>query len=69
MQCFLRGSNAKVEDQSLEARLQRKLSEQNGGAPPSYEEAIGEARTPAQGERVVETSAESAPRGSSPHLY
>ncbi|WJX75083.1 hypothetical protein P8452_58651 [Trifolium repens] len=62
-----RGSNAKVEDQSLEARLQRKLSEQNVGAPPSYEEAVGEAQSPVQGERDVETSAESAPRGSSPH--
>lgn len=61
-----RGSNAKVEDQSLEARLQRKLSEQNSGAPPSYEEAVGEAQSPVP-ERDVETSAESAPRGSSPH--
>ncbi|KAI5432490.1 clathrin interactor EPSIN 2 [Lathyrus oleraceus] len=62
-----RGSNAKVEDQSLEARLQRKLSEQNVGAPPTYEEAVGEAQSPVQGERDVEPSAESAPRGSPPH--
>ncbi|XP_004489132.1 clathrin interactor EPSIN 2 [Cicer arietinum] len=62
-----RGSNAKVEDQSLEARLQRKISEQNVGAPPSYEEAVGEAQSPMQGERDLETSADSAPRGSSPH--
>ncbi|CAI8591679.1 unnamed protein product [Vicia faba] len=62
-----RGSNAKVEDQSLEARLQRKLSEQNVGAPPTYEEAVGEVRSPVQGERDVEPSVESAPRSSSPH--
>lgn len=32
-------------------RLQRKLSEQNVGAPPTYEEAVGEAQSPVQGER------------------
>ncbi|XP_027348930.1 clathrin interactor EPSIN 2-like isoform X2 [Abrus precatorius] len=62
-----RGSNAKAEDQSLEARLERKLSEQNAGAPPSYEEAVGESRSPVHSDRDVETSAASAPRGSSPH--
>ncbi|CAJ1846420.1 unnamed protein product [Sphenostylis stenocarpa] len=60
-----RGSNAKAEDQSLEARLERKISEQNAGAPPSYEEAVGESRSPVHSERDVETSAASAPRDSS----
>lgn len=32
-------------------RLQRKLSEKNMGAPPSYEEAVGETQSPIQGER------------------
>ncbi|XP_020220042.1 clathrin interactor EPSIN 2 [Cajanus cajan] len=61
-----RGSNAKAEDQSLEARLERKLSEQNAAAPPSYEEAVGESRSPVHSERDVETSAVSAPRDPSP---
>lgn len=63
-----RGSNAKAEDQSLEARLQRKLSEQNVSAPPSYEEAVGETQSPVRSERDVETSAASAPKGSSPQV-
>ncbi|KAG5002404.1 hypothetical protein JHK87_023476 [Glycine soja] len=63
-----RGSNAKAEDQSLEARLERKLSEQNMGAPPSYEEAVSESRSPVHSERDVETSAAPAPRDSSPHV-
>ncbi|KAE9615620.1 hypothetical protein Lalb_Chr04g0257281 [Lupinus albus] len=62
-----RGSNAKPDDRSLEARLERKISEQSIGAPPSYEEAVGESRSPVHSERDVETSAGSAPRGSSPH--
>lgn len=32
-------------------QLDRKFSEQNLGAPPSYEEAVGEARSPIQSER------------------
>lgn len=32
-------------------RLERKLSEQNIGAPPSYEEAVGESRSPVHSER------------------
>jgi len=32
-------------------RLERKLSEQNMGAPPSYEEAVGESRSPVHSER------------------
>ncbi|ESW11115.1 hypothetical protein PHAVU_008G003100 [Phaseolus vulgaris] len=64
-----RGSNAKPEDQSLEARLERKISEQNmGAAPPSYEEAVGESRSPVHSERDVETSAASVPRDSPPHV-
>nr|KYP65063.1 Epsin-2 [Cajanus cajan] len=70
----MKGSNAKAEDQSLEARLERKLSEQNAAAPPSYEEAVGESRSPVHSERYeyyfdcrdVETSAVSAPRDPSP---
>ncbi|KAK7272859.1 hypothetical protein RIF29_13899 [Crotalaria pallida] len=62
-----RGSSAKPEDRSLEARLERKLSEHIASAPPSYEEAVGESRSPVHSERDVETSAASAPRGSSPH--
>ncbi|XP_019429566.1 PREDICTED: clathrin interactor EPSIN 3-like isoform X2 [Lupinus angustifolius] len=62
-----RGSNAKPEDRSLEARLERKISEQSIGAPPSYEEAVGESQSPVHSEKDVETSAASAPRGLSPH--
>lgn len=32
-------------------QLERKFSEQNISAPPSYEEAVGEARSPTQSER------------------
>lgn len=32
-------------------QLDRKFSEQNLGAPPSYEEAVGEARSPVLSER------------------
>lgn len=32
-------------------RLERKLSEQNMGAPPSYEDAVGESRSPLPNER------------------
>lgn len=33
-------------------RLERKISEQNiGAAPPSYEEAVGESRSPVRSER------------------
>ncbi|KAK7304294.1 hypothetical protein VNO77_45162 [Canavalia gladiata] len=63
-----RGSNAKTEDQSLEARLEQKLSEHNMSAPPSYEEAVGEPRSPVRSERDAETSAASAPRDSSPNV-
>lgn len=39
-------------------RLERKLSEQNMGAPPSYEEAVGESRSPVNGERYEFYTAE-----------
>ncbi|MED6130888.1 hypothetical protein PIB30_004748 [Stylosanthes scabra] len=61
-----RGSSAKAEDQTLEGRLEQKLSEQNMGAPPSYEDAVGESQSSVHHERDGETSAASAPRGSSP---
>ncbi|BAT93522.1 hypothetical protein LR48_Vigan02g275400 [Vigna angularis] len=68
-----RGSIAKAEGHSLEGRLERKLSEQNVGAPPSYEEALS--KSPAHnerdggisaasfGNREVEASDEFDPRG------
>ncbi|TKY50545.1 Clathrin interactor EPSIN 2 [Spatholobus suberectus] len=59
-----RGISAKAEDHSLEGRLERKLSEQNVGAPPSYEEAVSQ--SPLHNERDGEISAASAPKGSSP---
>ncbi|CAL0320688.1 unnamed protein product [Lupinus luteus] len=61
-----RGSSAKAENRSLEGRLEQKLTEQNVGAPPSYEEVVGESRSPIHNERDGETSAASAPKGSSP---
>ncbi|KRH36336.1 hypothetical protein GLYMA_10G296900v4 [Glycine max] len=59
-----KGSSAKAEDHSLEGRLERKLSEQNVDAPPSYEEAVSQ--SPLHYERDGEISAASAPKGSSP---
>lgn len=47
--------------------LERRFSEQNLGAPPSYEEAVGGSRSPTHSERDVETSSASAPKSSSPH--
>lgn len=66
-----RGSGAKAEDQSQDGsvavrRLDRKYSEQNLGAPPSYEEAVGDGRSPVHSERDGETSAAFAPKLSSP---
>ncbi|KAI9115090.1 hypothetical protein K1719_014103 [Acacia pycnantha] len=63
-----RGSSVKADDRSLEARLERKLSEQIAGAPPSYEEAVSESRSPIHSERDVEASTASVPRGSSPNV-
>ncbi|XP_028106216.1 clathrin interactor EPSIN 3 isoform X3 [Camellia sinensis] len=64
-----RGSGARADDHSQDGsysgkRLDRKFSEQNLGAPPSYEEALGDARSPAHSERGGETSAASAPKTS-----
>ncbi|KAE9589311.1 hypothetical protein Lalb_Chr21g0307671 [Lupinus albus] len=61
-----RRSSAKAEDRSLEGRLEHKLPEQNVDAPPSHEEVVGESRSPIHNERDGETSAASAPKGSSP---
>ncbi|KAL3351237.1 hypothetical protein AABB24_019707 [Solanum stoloniferum] len=47
--------------------LERRFSEQNLSAPPSYEEAVGGSRSPTHSERDVETSSASAPKSSSPH--
>ncbi|XVE81114.1 hypothetical protein DITRI_Ditri15bG0036800 [Diplodiscus trichospermus] len=62
-----RGSGARVDDHSQDGRRhERKFSEQNIGAPPSYEEALSETRSPVHNEREGETSAAAAPRASSP---
>uniref|UniRef100_M0ZZZ0 Epsin, N-terminal; ENTH/VHS n=1 Tax=Solanum tuberosum TaxID=4113 RepID=M0ZZZ0_SOLTU len=47
--------------------LERRFSEQNLSAPPSYEEAVGGSHSPTHSERDVETSSASAPKSSSPH--
>ncbi|XP_031404659.1 clathrin interactor EPSIN 2-like [Punica granatum] len=44
-----------------ERKLDRKFSEQNLGAPPSYEEAVSESRSPSLNEREGENSAAPAP--------
>ncbi|CAN0923190.1 Clathrin interactor EPSIN 2 [Linum grandiflorum] len=55
------------EDGQYSARpLERKFSEQNIGAPPSYEEAVNEAGSPAHSEKNRETSVPSGPVDSSP---
>ncbi|KAJ4906553.1 Clathrin interactor EPSIN 2 [Raphanus sativus] len=48
-----RGSGARADDTSQDGRgqLQRKFSEQNIGAPPSYEEAVSDSRSPVYSER------------------
>ncbi|XP_028954657.1 clathrin interactor EPSIN 2-like isoform X2 [Malus domestica] len=61
-----RVSGAKTDDQSQDGRLSRKFSEQNIGAPSSYEEVVSESRSPVHNERGGETPAASAPRASSP---
>ncbi|XP_009757776.1 clathrin interactor EPSIN 3 isoform X1 [Nicotiana tabacum] len=67
-----RGSGARAEDRSQDGsvtdmRLERRFSEQNLDAPPSYEEAIGASRSPTHSERNGETPSASAPKSSSPH--
>ncbi|KAJ7957368.1 Clathrin interactor EPSIN like [Quillaja saponaria] len=62
-----RGSGAKADDHPQNGRgMERKFSEQNIGAPPSYEEAVSDSQSPVHSERDGETSAASIPRGSSP---
>ncbi|CAH8356907.1 unnamed protein product [Eruca vesicaria subsp. sativa] len=64
-----RGSNARADDNSQDGRgsLQRKFSEQNIGAPPSYEEAVSESRSPVYSERDGgETPQAAAPGAASP---
>ncbi|GAB2272639.1 hypothetical protein Dimus_007461 [Dionaea muscipula] len=62
-----RGSGNKVEEYLQEARkLERKFSEQNLGAPPSYEEAVGGPRSPAFSERDGDMPTAPAPKPSSP---
>ncbi|PSS35893.1 Clathrin interactor EPSIN like [Actinidia chinensis var. chinensis] len=65
-----RGSGARADDHSQDGgipgkRLERKFSEQNLGAPPTYEEAVGDGRSPVYRERDGETSAASAPTSAS----
>ncbi|CAI0541239.1 unnamed protein product [Linum tenue] len=58
---------ARGDDQSQDGRpLERKFSEQNIGAPPSYEEAVNDARSPTHNDKNGETSAQSGPAASSP---
>ncbi|XP_022873139.1 clathrin interactor EPSIN 2-like isoform X2 [Olea europaea var. sylvestris] len=62
-----RGSGAKADDHSQDGRpFDRKYSEQNLNAPPSYEEAVNGARSPTYSERDGEPSQASAPKASSP---
>ncbi|OVA11382.1 Epsin domain [Macleaya cordata] len=62
-----RSSDARAEDHSQdERRLERKFSEQNIGAPPSYEEAVSDARSPVHDERDGDTPVEPIAKASSP---
>ncbi|KAJ8428855.1 hypothetical protein Cgig2_022994 [Carnegiea gigantea] len=62
-----RGSSVRGEDWPQDGRpLERKFSEQYLSAPPSYEEAVGDLRSPAHSDRGGETPAASAPQSSSP---
>ncbi|GLT47992.1 hypothetical protein SLA2020_216370 [Shorea laevis] len=66
-QSSARGSGVRAEDQSQDgSQHERKFSEQNIGAPPSYEEAMSESRSPIHSERNGETSVASAPGAVSP---
>lgn len=66
-----RESGARAEDQSQGSAshggIDQKYSEQNLGAPPSYEEAVGAAQSPTHIERDGEISSAQAPKSSSPH--
>ncbi|KAI4369776.1 hypothetical protein MLD38_018181 [Melastoma candidum] len=62
-----RESVGKAYEGSQDVRnLNRKFSEQNIGAPPSYEEAVSESRSPVQSGKDVEASVSSIPKSSSP---
>ncbi|XWS22263.1 hypothetical protein CRYUN_Cryun29cG0019200 [Craigia yunnanensis] len=62
-----RGSGARADDHSQNGRRhERKFSEQNIGAPLSYEEAVSESRSPVHSGRGGETSVAAAPRATSP---
>ncbi|KAL2485409.1 Clathrin interactor EPSIN 2 [Abeliophyllum distichum] len=66
-----RGSGAKADDHSQDGstvgrKIDRKYSEQNLNAPPSYEDAVNGARSPTYSERDGEPSQASAPKASSP---
>lgn len=61
-----RGSSVKAEDHPDGRPIERKFSEQNIGAPPSYEEAVGVSRSPTYSDRDGETPAAPAPQSSSP---
>lgn len=62
-----RGSSVRGEDRPQDGRpLERKFSEQYLSAPPSYEEAVGDLRSPAHSDRGGETPAASAPQSLSP---
>lgn len=59
--------NARADSQSQDGRppLERKYSEQNIGAPPSYETAVNDAQSPVHKDRDGEYSAASPPKPSS----
>ncbi|GMI64399.1 EPSIN2 [Hibiscus trionum] len=62
-----RGSGARADDHSQDGRQhERKNSDQNVGAPPSYEEAVIGTQSPAHNERVGQTSVAAAPGASPP---
>ncbi|KNA10833.1 hypothetical protein SOVF_140740 [Spinacia oleracea] len=61
-----RGSTGKAEDHTDGRTIERKFSEQNIGAPPSYEEAVGVSRSPTYSDRDGEAPAASAPQSSPP---
>ncbi|XP_057499152.1 clathrin interactor EPSIN 2-like isoform X1 [Actinidia eriantha] len=55
-----RGIGLRADDHSQDGGIpERKFSEQNLGAPPTYEEVVGERRSPVHSERHGETSAAS----------
>ncbi|XP_027164553.1 clathrin interactor EPSIN 2-like isoform X3 [Coffea eugenioides] len=66
-----RGNGARPDDQSQDGsyggrHLERKYSEQNLSAPPSYEEAVSVGRSPTHSDRDGEIPSAAAPKSSSP---